>query len=375
MKLYNKRIKLQIHKKTPALLPYLIALLGIISVHSTAAQDVDVIIDKTVETVEVLDDELGEYATKNREVDTSYIRHYDGLGIYIYQSLSFHSFKIIDLTQNSSLKYASTINQPIGIGFSRYGYAGSISRDINIIQQSKSTYGQTKKTNLSASFSYRKVGVSAFFFRYKKFYIKNPEDFDVNWNTEGKPQRTDIENMGYGLNYLYVFNHKKFSLNAAYSFSQKQLKSVGSFITGIHTAKYMSKGDSSLINTSISNSFNPHLHFQKSTQYVLGSSFGYSYNYVFWKNFMINASILPSVLLSISNLSYPYPNNYSDQNFNISPSLKMNGMISYSKNKYHFSLFFSKQNYWLKSGSSVRINYDFMDLKLLVAYRFEKKKK
>jgi len=234
-------------------------------------------------------------------------------------------------------------------------------------------FGKTTKTTLNASFSYRKIGISAFFFQYKSFYIKNPEDFDINWDTPDRPQRPDVENMGYGLDYIYVFNHKKYSLNSSYSFSQKQLKSAGSFLLGAYTSKSTIKGDSSLINSELNNLFNPHIQFQKSAQYILGGSFGYSYNYVFWKDFMINISVVPSLLFSVSDLSYS--NSKSNQNHSISPALKFNGMISYAKNKFHISINTQRQNLWVKSGNSTRIDYNFIDFKLLIGYRFEKKKK
>ena len=67
---------------------------------------------------------------------------------------------------------------------------------------------------------------------YKGFYLNNTRDYKEYDQLEYYHKRSDISAVSANFNIYYVFNNKKFSFRAPYSFTQSQLKSAGSFITG-----------------------------------------------------------------------------------------------------------------------------------------------
>lgn len=107
-----------------------------------------------------------------------------------------------------------------------------------------------------------------------------------------------------GFNLYYIFNHKKFSYPAAYAQSTRQKRSCGSALLGIG---YM-QNSISLDHDNLEQTINDYVHqmpgyehstlavdsglmFNKMTYSSFSVSGGYTYNWVFAKNFLFNASL------------------------------------------------------------------------------------
>lgn len=324
---------------------------------------------------EVIDNKLEEVGTLNRKADSSYIRYFDEFGLHLYNVLYLNTFSLVDNNLNSTLEYAPLTSPAIGIGFTKYGLSVNLSQDFGVISQDKEKYGETKKFNINVSFLYKNMGFTGYFSKYDGYYIANPADFNIGWNEDIYPQRPDVQTLGYGLSYSHVFNKKKFSLNAAYTLTQKQLKSAGSIMTGVFVNGYHIKGDSSLIADTIAGQFNPHIAITNSDQYTFGFTAGYSYNFVFWKDFVFNITVLPGLLLSSSDSKTEDPN-YSTNNFiSVRPNIFYNSAISYVKSRYYIGLQASLSNYWINTGEDVGVNYRFLKAKLFIGYRLGSGKK
>ena len=138
-------------------------------------------------------------------------------------------------------------------------------------------------------------------------YIRNTGDFTIK-RVDGFGD-TDMRYKGFNglntytacINAYYVFNHKRFSYPAAFAQSTVQRKSCGSWILGIRYDKQKITFDHTLLPEKL---INPalggtevvdQLKFNKINYRNYSVSGGYAYNWVFAKNCLFSASLVPSV--------------------------------------------------------------------------------
>jgi hypothetical protein len=94
--------------------------------------------------------------------------------------------------------------------------------------------GTTEEMDLHLFMYGRKNYIDAYYVSYTGFYIENYKQNDyLRNNYISFPLLPNMSVNGFGLNYFYVFNHKKYSLRSSYLMNEIQRKSAGSFILGI----------------------------------------------------------------------------------------------------------------------------------------------
>lgn len=146
------------------------------------------------------------------------------------------------------------------------------------------------------------------------FYRKSSEGFKISGlkgfhENDGAPLRdysahfNGLDTKQLGLNVYYIFN-KKFSLPAAYSQSAQQTRSAGSFILGAGYNFQEFKFDKTALDTRIQEQLKPGL-LDDMKYHNININFGYSYNWVFAKNFLANLTLTPSVGYKNPSLKMP----------------------------------------------------------------------
>lgn len=143
-----------------------------------------------------------------------------------------------------------------------------------------------------------RVGLELFYRkRSDGFKIRNLKGFyenkipltNYNSNFDG------LSTSQIGANIFYIFNYRKFSFPAAYSQSTNQRRNAGSFILGLSYNEQIFVFDHTKIDRRIEKLMNPELKFKKVDYKDFNINFGYSYNWVFAKNFLANISASPSI--------------------------------------------------------------------------------
>ena len=139
-------------------------------------------------------------------------------------------------------------------------------------------------------------------------YIKNTGDFKIR-RIDGFGS-TDIGRINFNgfntytgcLNLYYVFNHTRFSYPAAFAQSTVQRKSCGSWILGLRYDKQKMVFDHTKLPTELLNPTTEgglplidNLKFNKINYSNYSISGGYAYNWVFAKNCLLSASVVPAV--------------------------------------------------------------------------------
>lgn len=155
------------------------------------------------------------------------------------------------------------------------------------------------QTDLNFSFYTSAVGIDLFYRKRSEGYkIRTLNGFYENGSNELKNYSHKFDGLTvtqYGTNLYYIFNNKKFSYPAAYSQSTNQRISAGSFILGLSYNEQSFLFDYSKFDASISGQLNDELKFENVKYKDFSINFGYSYNWVFAKDFLANISLTPAI--------------------------------------------------------------------------------
>ena len=159
--------------------------------------------------------------------------------------------------------------------------------------------GNKPQTDLNFSFYTAAVGIDLFYRKQSEGYkIRRLNGFYQNENKELTDYNHHFDGLTVtqnGLNLYYIFNNKKFSYRAAYSQTTNQRISAGSFILGLTYNEQEFLFDHSRFDTPIREQLDNELKFENVRYKDFSINFGYSYNWVFKKDFLANISLTPAV--------------------------------------------------------------------------------
>ena len=186
--------------------------------------------------------------------------------------------------QAESVKYRPNNPYSLGIGVYIFELAAELSFALPINEKSSDTFGNTDVREFHLNFLGNGWGLNAYSQKYSGFYF--PDRSDPSGDVYIK--RPDIELTNRGINGIYAFNKNKFSLKSAYNFSERQLKSVGSFILTGNLNTFSVEADSAIVSqTSVNTGSTSDFQVMRSTTLSLAG--GYTYTLVY-RSFFINGA-------------------------------------------------------------------------------------
>ncbi len=218
--------------------------------------------------------------------DTSYIKNNKRrLTITIPIAKKFYGFNITDLEDKKrTLKFSPNNYYHIGFNFSNIILTFGFSPGLKF--GAKPNKGKTTSTDFQLTVIGSKIITDLNYQSYKGFYVYNAKEFEISkTNADTTVIRPDINVTSFGVNTMYVFNNRKYSLRGAFSFTDVQRKSAGSFMAGIyHSHVVFSSNDSAFIKYPFINYFSPLLsEINQISQITAGASGGYGYTFVYKK--------------------------------------------------------------------------------------------
>lgn len=159
----------------------------------------------------------------------------------------------------------------------------------------------------------------------------------------------DMKLKQWGIDVYYFLNNRRYSQGAAYNFSKLQRRSAGSLIFGISVSNIDLSVDFSRLPAEILKYYTyPERAFNINyNDYCL--IIGYGYNWVFARNFLFNASILPMV-----GYKHMMPGSFDsgERVFSIQPKGKMS--VTYNLGNIFFSAIGKFDSHWfLKRDISI----------------------
>ncbi len=205
---------------------------------------------------------------------------------------------------------------------------------------------------------------------YQGFYLNNTNAFKAYQHLENYYQRPDLFAIAAGFNVYYVFNNKKFSYRGAFSFTQSQIKSAGSFITGSYFSTFAFWADSSVVGSQIQESFKQFSNMKSGTSVSAGLSFGYAYTFVLNKHFYVSTSVIPGLGFNQINIERTDSTVFSGGS-DVSLKINYRFAIGNDNKKWFYGFAFLRDDYYsLSKNAPVEINYHVGKFRFFVGRRF-----
>jgi hypothetical protein len=122
--------------------------------------------------------------------------------------------------------------------------------------------------------------------------VANPTLINPVWQPGNSyPIRDDVRSFAMGFTGNYIFNNKKFSYPAAFTFNERQKKSAGSFTVGGGWLLFNLKSDTGLVPGALFPDSNSTFNFDKITLSCIYGMGGYAYTFVI-RNWYFNLPLV-----------------------------------------------------------------------------------
>lgn len=153
---------------------------------------------------------------------------------------------------------------------------------------------KSSDTELNLNYYNNKFGFDFSYSNTQRF--RGSDNYADLWGSSSKKDdlgKTEIE--AYSLNAYYVFNRKRFSYPAAFTHSWIQRRSAGSFIAG--ATFYTGKFDVDLQSLYADKAQKLPYWVDEATMNYVSVNFGYAYNFVPNKHWVLHGSLVPGIML------------------------------------------------------------------------------
>ncbi len=308
-------------------------------------------------------------AQSSNPVRTNYIKDFpDDFFIWPLVKQRTTSFDIaLQRDRAQKLTYRPNNDYGLGVGIYAFGIGAEITFAIQPKQSSQDIYGHTSASDLQLNLISKRWGMDVFTQHYAGFYVSDPNK-SIPPGTP-YPLRPDISTWNTGINGIYVFNKNKYSLKAAYNFSEKQIKSGGSFILSGTLNTFSLRADSAVYGANYETIFfGSNSAFQKLDYTTFSVAPGYGHTFVV-KSFFINAS------LSIGPANHWVSFQSHGVNYNsttLNSFLDARVALGYNGDKFFTGITFISQARNMKF-QQVEFTNSSSTFKFLVGYRFREK--
>lgn len=304
------------------------------------------------------------------------ISYSDQLGIYLYGISKYSNFELREAGQpnDSIIKYSPNSNFNLGAGFSYKWMGFSLAFNLGFINNDNSLKGKTSSLDLQLDIFTRRLLMNANLQAYKGFYWYNPEVFYPEWNKQDSLLvRPDITTLSLGFNGIYVFKHDKFSIRAPYQFTERQLKSCGSWLAGWRFSVYSMVADSSIVPEPLYG-FYPNLSKMGGLGSLsMGGSFGYTYTFVWGNYFFVNGLLMIGLNLQ-SLAAYDLDDEPLGSASSVSSHATFRFSLGVNKPGSYYGLSFFSDSFLLKNPNETELTYSFGKFRIYYGLRFDIKK-
>ena len=234
-------------------------------------------------------------STKKPDCDSNFIITYDQLILKTYIINKSNNFEITNKKTDQTTQFEPNGVSNLGFGFN-YKSIGLSLAFIPLNKSQTDKYGKTSKLDIRGNFFTRKIGFDVRLQLYRGFYISNMSSLDPTFNPDSiYPQRPDIVTVSIGGSAFYIFNHDKFSFKSIYANNEWQIKSAGSFYTGLTYSLFGIGADYAIAPEIEIDSIDVGDYFKQASFVSLGIFGGYMYNLIIKKHGFISMGMAPGI--------------------------------------------------------------------------------
>lgn len=200
------------------------------------------------------------------------------------------TFDVISLRdKNNKLTFRPNNSYSLGASLNIFEVGVTVSYSVPLDTKSQARFGTSTVSDLQVNAINKMWMLDAFHQKYTGFYFSSP-GIDIPDN-QPYPHRGDLVTRNLGVSFSYIFNGKKFSMRSAYTFTERQTRSQGSFLLSQILSSFNLHADSALVSDSKRQTFGNGSASREVRFTSLGIGPGYSYNFVY-KSFFINLTLV-----------------------------------------------------------------------------------
>lgn len=278
-----------------------------------------------------------------------------------------------DSTDNRVNELIFRPNDPLNIGFGfTYKWLGlNMAFNLPFINNDDEIYGKTRRFDLSTHIYGRKLIFDLNYQWYKGYYLANPQGVVPGWQ-EGDPypHRSDITVTTFGGAGFYVFNHKRFSYRAAFTFNERQKKSAGSWVIGGGFGWNFTKGDSSLVNSDFIVELDS-VSIEKARLGTMYTTGGYAHSFVI-KNFFLSLTLGLGFGLSNDRLEVGGVSQEVVKKIGFNVVTVFRASFGYNSDDFYIGFTMYNNAYALSPQDNIGLSYSYTSFNIYAGYRFYK---
>jgi len=199
------------------------------------------------------------------------------------------SFSIQDNTTGRKITFKPNVHYHLGAGVYIFGVGVQFLAALPATSASEKLYGHSSAFDLQTNILGKNWGLDIFTQNYQGYYADD-KDRPIPSGTPN-PQRPDISTWNTGINGIYYFNKRRYSMRSTYNYYERQLKSAGSFLLSGDVNTFSLRADSVIYNSSYATYFGYGADFQRLDYTTVSIAPGYAYNFVVLKSYFIGASV------------------------------------------------------------------------------------
>ncbi|MCK5846566.1 MAG: DUF4421 family protein [Bacteroidales bacterium] len=226
----------------------------------------------------------------------------DKLSLWLYGINKVYNFSLLSKNTGRHIDFRPNSATKLGLGFNYKWLGLGIAFNMPWAKNDDDIYGHTQRIDLQINVFARSFGLDVSAQYYKGYYIANPNDF-MDWNKKQYPLLKDLITLSTEISGYYFTNHKKFSYRAAFVRNEIQKKSAGSFIIGSYLRSDISNSPGGFIPPDLPVEYRDTFNITDFSSVNIGVAMGYTYTFVFFKNFFINLSLVPGIGYKMSALN------------------------------------------------------------------------
>lgn len=281
------------------------------------------------------------------QIDSSYIQSFDqDFSARFYFNEKNASFN--QTIKNKQIDYKTNTPRSIGVGGAWKHLSFSFSKGFDAFRNRNR--GKTENIEFQHHSYGKKIIYDIILQKHKGFYRneQNPDGtYDIYPNMTLKM---------YGGAMQYVFNNKKFSPSAAFSLSERQIKSAGSILLG--GSIYYSK-----INTDSIVFFDEIKTKQRNLQF--GVTLGYAFSWAITKRWTATPSITLGAMMGNN-----YPKHFFNKKMKVYPSVNTRFALSYNAHDWSIGTVFLFNRVFLFNEKNKSLSMANEQLQLTFVKRF-----
>lgn len=199
------------------------------------------------------------------------------------------SFDVISLrNKDAKITFKPNNRYSLGASLNIFEIGVEVSYSVPLDTRSEARYGTSTVSDLQVNAINKTWMLDAFHQKYSGFYFSSP-NVKIPDN-QPYPHRDDLYTRNMGVSFSYIFNGNKFSMRSAYTFTERQVRSQGSFLFSYILSSFNLHADSSLVSQDKWKSFGSGSASRELRFTSLGIGPGYSYNFVY-KSFFVNLTL------------------------------------------------------------------------------------